>query len=204
VHLPVRLGGRGGAGYWGGVKSGGCGGDTRTTAGEVVEPWDVDNVAVLIVVAVGVGVVVVGGGGAVVATVAAVLSVVAVDAGRRGAFSHLLKTTTPATLRARSGRRGGSAGGGLSSEVSTLSALPFHLYSSYPSYPAYYIYIYTSRPGHDAHSGGGNYAVCTARTHARARARLNANARTRTSTIVLVRFPFRHFRCTRDRLNVGS
>jgi len=153
VHLPVRLGGRGGAGYWGGVKSGGCGGDTRTTAGEVVEPWDVDNVAVLIVVAVGVGVVVVGGGGAVVATVAAVLSVVAVDAGRRGAFSHL-KTTTPATLRGRSGRRGGSAGGGLLSEVSTLSALPFHLYSS-PRTPRIYLYV---APRARRALEGGNYA----------------------------------------------
>jgi len=87
----------------------------------------VDNVAGTTVAAVvGVVVALVGGAVVVVAAVAAVLSVVAVDAVRRGASSHL---KTSAALRGRSGRRGGSAGGGLLSEVSTLSALSFHLYS---------------------------------------------------------------------------
>jgi len=97
--------------------------------------------AVVSVVAVSVG-----GAVVVVAAVAAVSPVVAVDVDvvRRGALSHL-KTT--AALRGRSGRRGGSAGGGLLSGVSTLSALSFHLYSPHARGNI------TSRPGHDAHLG---------------------------------------------------
>lgn len=168
-----------------------------------VEPWDVDNVAGATAAAV-VGVVVVvalvGGAVVVVAAVAAVLSV-AVDAVRpRGASSHL---KTSAALRGRSGRRGGSAGGGLLSEVSTLSALSFHLYS--PSRPHGVLRRYhTSRPGHDAHSEGETRITCIyVYLLILPRARINASARQRESQ-KRDRSRFSHFRCIRERLNVGS
>lgn len=78
MDLPFRLGGRGGAGYWGGVKGGGCG-DTRAD-GEVVEPWEADSADTSVVVSGVVDVVVVvaavGVNGDVVAAVVEVVVVV--------------------------------------------------------------------------------------------------------------------------------
>ncbi|KOX78672.1 hypothetical protein WN51_07533 [Melipona quadrifasciata] len=48
IDSPFRLGGRGGAGYWGGVKGGGCG-DTRAGE-EVVEPWMEGTAGISVVV----------------------------------------------------------------------------------------------------------------------------------------------------------
>lgn len=172
-----------------------------------VEPWNVDNVpgtTVAAVVGVGVGVVVLVVVFVVVAAVAAVLSVVAVDAVRCGASSHL-KTT--ATLRGRSGRRGGSAGAGLLSEVSTLSALSFHLYSPHAR-ATYNIYIYvyvTSRPRHDAHSNRENtYITCIyLYTHIYLFIKpIRARQRESPSEIVVLASPLPMY--LRERLNVGS
>lgn len=92
MNSPFRLGGRGGAGYWGGVKGGGCG-DTRADD-EVVEPLDAGVGSVVDVVVV-------------VAAVAVSGYVVAVEAvrGRRS-------RAVVGVLDGQAGRRGGTTGGG--------------------------------------------------------------------------------------------
>lgn len=103
---PFRLGGRGGAGYWGGVKGGGCG-DTRAD-GEVVEPWEADSADTSVVVSGVVDVVVVvaavGVNGDVVAAVVEVVVVVRCP--------MYLEAVLLGLLNGQGGRRGGSTGGG--------------------------------------------------------------------------------------------
>lgn len=103
---PFRLGGRGGAGYRGGVKGGGCG-DTRADE-EVVEPRNaglsvVDVVVVVAAVAVSENVV--------AAVALALLSVSAVAAAMRCRPLYL-EAVLLGLLDGQGGRRGGSTGGG--------------------------------------------------------------------------------------------
>lgn len=97
---PFRLGGRGGAGYWGGVKGGGCG-DTRADE-EVVEPRNaglsvVDVVVVVAAVAVSEDV------------VAVVVVVVLLLAMR--CWPLYLETVLLELFDGQGGRRGGTTGG---------------------------------------------------------------------------------------------
>lgn len=98
---PFRLGGRGGAGYWGGVKGGGCG-DTRADE-EVVEPWEADSADTSVVVSGVVDVVVV------VAAVGVNGDVVAMVMVRCPMY---LEAVLLGLLNGQGGRRGGSTGGG--------------------------------------------------------------------------------------------
>lgn len=113
MDSPFRLGGRGGAGYWGGVKGGGCG-DTRADE-EVVEPRNaglsvVDVVVVVAAVAVSedvvAEVVVVS---VVVAVMEVVVAVVVVVMRCRPLY---LEAVLLGLLDGQGGRRGGSTGGG--------------------------------------------------------------------------------------------
>ncbi|KZC06986.1 hypothetical protein WN55_08870 [Dufourea novaeangliae] len=92
---PSRAGGRGGAGYWGGVKGGGCG-DTRADE-EVVEPRNAGLSVVDVVV--------------VVAAVAVSEDVVAAVTARCWPL-YLEAVLLLGLLDGQGGRRGGSTGGG--------------------------------------------------------------------------------------------
>lgn len=100
---PFRLGGRGGAGYWGGVKGGGCG-DTRADD-EVVEPLDAGGGAIVVDVVVVV---------AAVAVSEYVVAVVAVslEAARMRCPMYLEAVLLGLLQVGQGGRRGGTTGGG--------------------------------------------------------------------------------------------
>lgn len=117
MDSPFRLGGRGGAGYWGGVKGGGCG-DTRADE-EVVEPRNaglsvVDVVVVVAAVAVSEDVV------AEVVVVSVVVAMEAVAVMEVVVAVVVVMRCRPLYLEAvllglldgQGGRRGGSTGGG--------------------------------------------------------------------------------------------
>ncbi|KAK9303399.1 hypothetical protein QLX08_004891 [Tetragonisca angustula] len=104
INSPFRLGGRGGAGYWGGVKGGGCG-DTRAGE-EVVEPWMEGTAGISVVVSGVVDVIVV------VAAVGVNGDVVVVAMMVVRCPMYLEAVLLGLLLNGQGGRRGGSTGGG--------------------------------------------------------------------------------------------
>ncbi|KAK1129275.1 hypothetical protein K0M31_020403 [Melipona bicolor] len=108
IDSPFRLGGRGGAGYWGGVKGGGCG-DTRAGE-EVVEPWMEGTAGISVVVS-----------GVVSGVVDVIVVVAAVGVNGDVVVVAMMVVRCPMYLEAvllglllngQGGRRGGSTGGG--------------------------------------------------------------------------------------------